>query len=160
MSRIQTTARARTGPRNLSEDYGNTWNDCGNSEMTSIIKIMKERLQYINSKLWRGKWRNYGQDTHNWFPNFGTSKNSTLTGDDASWTYGMKARNVGQRSQNYTWTKQKITDTAVSAISIRPTDWEQEWDNRALTQLLRAGIVAYFLLPSFGTISLVKAQLK
>jgi hypothetical protein len=55
---------------------------------------------------------------------------------------------------------QKIIDTAVTVKSTRPTDGEQEWDNRALTQLLRAGIVANVMLPSFGTISLVKAQLK
>jgi hypothetical protein len=61
----------------------------------------------------------------------------------------MKARNVGQRSPNYTWTMQKTTDTAVTVQSIRPTDGEQEWDNRALTQLSREGIVDNVLLPSF-----------
>jgi hypothetical protein len=92
--------------------------------------------------------------------NFGSSKNSTLTGDNASWTYGTKARNVGQRSPNYTWMVQKTTDTAVTVRSIRPADGEHEWDNRALAQLSRAGIVDNVLLPSFGKISLVKAQLK
>jgi hypothetical protein len=77
-----------------------------------------------------------------------------------SWTYGMKARSVGQRLQNYTWTTQKTTDTAVAVKWSRPKDGEQEWDNRALTQLSRAGIVANVLLPSFGEISLVKSQLK
>jgi hypothetical protein len=55
---------------------------------------------------------------------------------------------------------QKTTDTTVTVKSIRPTDGEQELDNRAPTQPSRAGIVANVLLPSFGTISLVKAQLK
>jgi hypothetical protein len=128
--------------------------------MTSIIKIMREQLQDINSKLWRETWRNYGHGTHNCFPNFGTSKNSTLTGDNASYTYGMKARNVGQCSPSYTWKMQKTTDTEVTVKSIRPTDGEQEWDSRALTQLSRAGIVANVLLPSFGTISVVKEQFK
>jgi hypothetical protein len=72
----------------------------------------------------------------------------------------MKARNVGKRSPNYTWTMQKTIDMAVTVKLIRPTDGEQEWDNRALTQLSRAGIVANVMLPSLGTISLVKAQLK
>jgi hypothetical protein len=128
--------------------------------MTSIIKIMREKLQDINSRLWIETWINYGRGTQNYFPNFGTSKKSTLTGDNAWWTYGMKARNVGQCSPNYTWTMQKTTDTAVTVKSIRPTDGEQEWDNRALNELSRAGIVANVMLPSFGKISLVKAQLK
>jgi hypothetical protein len=72
----------------------------------------------------------------------------------------MKARNVGQRSPNYTWTMQKTTDLEATVKSNRTTDGAQELDNRALTQLLRAGIVANVLLPSFGTFSLVKAQLK
>jgi hypothetical protein len=55
---------------------------------------------------------------------------------------------------------QKTTDTAVTVKLIRPTDGEQELDNRAPTHLSRAGIVVNVLLPSFGTISLVKAQLK
>jgi hypothetical protein len=55
---------------------------------------------------------------------------------------------------------QKTTDTAVAVKSTRPTDGEQELDNQAPTQLSRSGIVANVLLPSFGTISLVKAQLK
>jgi hypothetical protein len=55
---------------------------------------------------------------------------------------------------------QKTTDTAVTVRSTRPTDGEQELDNRAPTQLLRAGIVDNILLHSFGTISLVKAELK
>jgi hypothetical protein len=54
----------------------------------------------------------------------------------------------------------KTTETVVIVKSIRPTDGEQELDNRALTQILRAGIVANVLLPSFGKISLLKAQLK
>jgi hypothetical protein len=54
----------------------------------------------------------------------------------------------------------KTIDTAVTVSSTRPTDGEQELDNRALTQLSRAGIVANVMLPPFGTISLVKAQLK
>jgi hypothetical protein len=97
--------------------------------MTSIIKIMREQLQDINSKLWRETWRNYGQGTQNCSPNFGTSKNRTLTGDNALQNYGMKARNVGQRLPNYTWTMQKTTDTAVTVKSIQLTDGEQEWDN-------------------------------
>jgi hypothetical protein len=128
--------------------------------MTYIIKIMREHLQDINSKLWRETWINYGHGTQNCSPNSGISKNSTWTGDNVSKTYGMKARNVGQRSPNYTWMMQKTIDTVVTVKSIRPTDGEQEWDNRALTQLSRAGIVANILLPSFGTISLVKAQYK
>jgi hypothetical protein len=60
------------------------------------------KLQYTNSKLWRETWRNYGHDTHNCSPNSGTSKNSTFPGDNASQTYGTKARNVGQRLPNYT----------------------------------------------------------
>jgi hypothetical protein len=55
---------------------------------------------------------------------------------------------------------QKTTETVVTVTAIRPTDLEQEWDNRSMTQLSRAGIVASVLLPTFGTISLVKAQLK
>jgi hypothetical protein len=44
MRRIPTAIeRARTGPRDLSEDYGNTLNDCGNLETIFTIKIMKER---------------------------------------------------------------------------------------------------------------------
>jgi hypothetical protein len=77
-----------------------------------------------------------------------------------SQTYGTKSKNVGQRSPKHTWTMQKTTATAVTVTPIRPTDGEQEGDNRALTQLSRAGIVANVLLPSFGAISLVKAQLK
>jgi hypothetical protein len=80
--------------------------------------------------------------------------------DNALQTYSMKARNVGQRSPKYTWTMQKTTDLEAPVKSNRPTDGKQEWDKRALTQLLRAGILANILLPSFGTISLVKAQLK
>jgi hypothetical protein len=128
--------------------------------MICIIKIMKERLQDTNLKLWKGTWIHYGKDTYNCFRNFGTFKNSTSTGDNASWTDRMKARNAGQSSPNYTWTMHKTTDTAVTVKSIIPTDGEQEWDNRSLTQLSRADIVAYILLPSFGTISLVKASLK
>jgi hypothetical protein len=55
---------------------------------------------------------------------------------------------------------QKTTETAVTVIAIRPMDGEQELDNQAPTQLSRAGIVAKVMLPSFGTISLVEAQLK
>jgi hypothetical protein len=55
---------------------------------------------------------------------------------------------------------QKTTDMVVTVTSIRPTDGEQELDNRAPAQLSRAGIVANVLLHSFATISLVKAQLK
>jgi hypothetical protein len=55
---------------------------------------------------------------------------------------------------------QKKKETVVTVKAIRPADGEQELDNRAPTQLSRAGIVANFLSPSFGTISLVKAQLK
>jgi hypothetical protein len=55
---------------------------------------------------------------------------------------------------------QKTTETVVTVKAIRSPDGEQELDNRAPTQLLRAGIVANVLLPSFGKISLVKAQLK
>jgi hypothetical protein len=128
--------------------------------MTSIIKIMREQLQDVNSKLWRDTWRNYGHGTQNCSPNSGTFKNSTFPGDNASQTYVTKARNVGQRSPNYTWTMQKTTDTAVTGKLIIPTGGEQEWYNRALTQLSRAGIVANVLLRSFGTTSLVKAQLK
>jgi hypothetical protein len=73
--------------------------------------------------------------------------------------FSMKARNVGQHSPNYTWMTKKPTDLEVTAISSRTSDGEQEWDNWATTQLIWAGIVAYVLLPSFGTISLVKAQL-
>jgi hypothetical protein len=72
----------------------------------------------------------------------------------------MKARNVGQRSPNYTWTMQKTTDPEATVKSNRTTDGEQELDNHASTQLSHAGIVANVMLPSFGTISLVKAQLK
>jgi hypothetical protein len=72
----------------------------------------------------------------------------------------MKAINDGQRSPNYTWTMHKTTDMAVTVKFIRPMDGEQKWYNRALTQLSRAGIVANDMLPSFGTISLVKAKLK
>jgi hypothetical protein len=55
---------------------------------------------------------------------------------------------------------QKKTEMLVTVKAIRTLDGEQELDNRAPTQLSRAGIVANVLLPSFGTISLVKAQLK
>jgi hypothetical protein len=55
---------------------------------------------------------------------------------------------------------QKTTDPEATLKSNRTTDGEQELDNRALTHLLRAGIVSNVLLPSFGKISLVKAQLK
>jgi hypothetical protein len=55
---------------------------------------------------------------------------------------------------------QKTTETVVTVKAIRPTDGEQELDNRAPIQLSRADIVANVILPSFGTISLVKAQLK
>jgi hypothetical protein len=55
---------------------------------------------------------------------------------------------------------QKTTKTVVTVKATRPPDGEQELDNRAPTQLSRAGIVDNVLLPSFGTISLVKAQLK
>jgi hypothetical protein len=55
---------------------------------------------------------------------------------------------------------QKTTETVVTVKAIRPKYGEQELANRAPTQLSRAGIVANILLPSFGTISLVKAQLK
>jgi hypothetical protein len=55
---------------------------------------------------------------------------------------------------------QKTTEMAVTVKSIKPTYEEQELDNRASTQLSRAGIVANVMLPSFGKISLVKAQLK
>jgi hypothetical protein len=51
---------------------------------------------------------------------------------------------------------QKTTETVVTVKA----DGEQELDNRAPTQLSRAGIVASVLLPAFGTISLMKAQLK
>jgi hypothetical protein len=55
---------------------------------------------------------------------------------------------------------QKTTDTAATVKLIRPTDGEQEWDNQSLTHLSRVGIVDNVMLPSFWTISLVKAQLK
>jgi hypothetical protein len=55
---------------------------------------------------------------------------------------------------------QKTTETVVTWTAIRPPDGEHELDNRAPTQLSRGGIVANVLLPAFGTISLVKAQLK
>jgi hypothetical protein len=55
---------------------------------------------------------------------------------------------------------QKTTETVVTVKAIRPPDGEQELDNRAPTQLSRAGIMVNVLLPAFGTISLVKAQLK
>jgi hypothetical protein len=55
---------------------------------------------------------------------------------------------------------QKTTETVVTVKAIRPAGGEQELDNQAPTQLSRAGIVANVLLPSFGTISLAKAQLK
>jgi hypothetical protein len=63
---------------------------------------MREPLHDTNSKHWREKWRNYGHATQSYYPNYGTSKSSTLTGDNASRTFGMKARNVGQHSPNYT----------------------------------------------------------
>jgi hypothetical protein len=55
---------------------------------------------------------------------------------------------------------QKRPDLGATVKSNRQLDREQEWDKQALTQLLRAGIVANIILPSFGTISLVKVQLK
>jgi hypothetical protein len=72
----------------------------------------------------------------------------------------MKARNYGQLSLDYTWMTQKLTDLESTAISNRISDGEQEWDNRVMTQLLWAGIVANIMLPSFGKISLEKVQLK
>jgi hypothetical protein len=72
----------------------------------------------------------------------------------------MKARNAGQRSPNYTMTMQKTTDTVVTVKSIKTTDGEKEWYSRALTHLSRAGVMAKVMSLSFGTISLVKAQLK
>jgi hypothetical protein len=55
---------------------------------------------------------------------------------------------------------QKTTEMVVTVKAIRSPDGEQELDNRAPTQLSRAGIVDNVMLPSFGKISLVKAQLK
>jgi hypothetical protein len=72
----------------------------------------------------------------------------------------MKARNVGQLLPNYTWMMQKTIDPEATVKLNRQTDGEHEWDKGALTQLLRAGIVANVMLPYFGTISLVKEQLK
>jgi hypothetical protein len=72
----------------------------------------------------------------------------------------MKANNAGQHSLNYTWMAQKPTDLEFTAILSGLSDGEQEWDNRAMTQLVRAGIVASVMLPSFGKIMLDKAQLK
>jgi hypothetical protein len=54
----------------------------------------------------------------------------------------------------------KPKETVVTVKAIRTPDGEQELDNRAPTQLSPAGIVANVMLPAFGTISLVKAQLK
>jgi hypothetical protein len=47
---------------------------------------MREPLQDINSKHWRETRRNHGHGTQNYFSNFGTSKNSTSTGENASQT--------------------------------------------------------------------------
>jgi hypothetical protein len=55
---------------------------------------------------------------------------------------------------------QKTTDLEATVKPNGISDGEQELDNQALTQILRTGIVVKVLLPSFGTISLVKAQLK
>jgi hypothetical protein len=55
---------------------------------------------------------------------------------------------------------QKTTEPVVTVNAIRPRDGEKELYNRAPTQLSRAGIVANVMLPAFGTIILVKAQLK
>jgi hypothetical protein len=55
---------------------------------------------------------------------------------------------------------QKPTDLEITVISSKTSDGEKEWDNRALTELLRVGILVNVMLPSFGTISLEKAQLK
>jgi hypothetical protein len=72
----------------------------------------------------------------------------------------MKARNAGQHLLNYTWMAQKLTHLESTSISSRISDVEQEWDNRAMTQLLWAGIVAKVVLTSFGEIILEKEQLK
>jgi hypothetical protein len=72
----------------------------------------------------------------------------------------MKARNYGKHSLNYTWMTQKPTDLKFTAILSGPSDEEQEWEKRATTQIIRAGIVANVMLPSFGKINLEKAQLK
>jgi enoyl reductase-like protein len=72
----------------------------------------------------------------------------------------MKARNYEQLSLKYIRMTQKLTDLESTAISSGILDGEQEWDNGAMTQLSRAGIVANVMLHSFGTISLDKSQLK
>jgi hypothetical protein len=50
----------------------------------------------------------------------------------------------------------KTTEPVVTVKAIRPPDGEQELDNRAPTQLSRAGIVANVLLPTFETESAIK----
>jgi hypothetical protein len=50
--------------------------------------------------------------------------------------------------------------SGISSDMERLSDGVHEWDNRATTQLLWAGILANVLLPSFGTMNLEKAPLK